>query len=334
MHSQLKKVTLAVAPAVVALLLLGGTPAFAKSAHDATGAHHNSTHQIKAKKVRPSQDARSAFAAKKWPAALPSSSIGTYAEGCVAGTDKLAKDGPHWQVMRLSRNRYWGRQAMIDYIKSLSERAHKDGWNGVLVGDMGMPRGGPMPTGHASHQIGLDVDLWLRPAPSNTLSDQEREELSAYSVLQIDSADLDMSVWTPEHAAFVKDAAQDPNVTRIFVTPAIKKYLCDRKDKSGADTEWLRRLRPCHSGVCEGHDDHIHVRLNCVAGDKSCQAQPPPDAGDGCGSEVTDALHEVGQDPPYTSQPQPNSNNTSPFPLSKLPKACIGVLNAPDKVTP
>ena len=37
---------------------------------------------------------------------------------------------------------------------------------GFSVGDMSQPRGGPMVTGHSSHQIGLDVDIWLTPMPT------------------------------------------------------------------------------------------------------------------------------------------------------------------------
>jgi penicillin-insensitive murein DD-endopeptidase len=40
-----------------------------------------------------------------------------------------------------------------------------DGWPGLLIGDMAQPRGGPMITGHESHQIGLDADIWLTPMP-------------------------------------------------------------------------------------------------------------------------------------------------------------------------
>ena len=66
--------------------------------------------------------------------------------------------------MRVSRNRYWGQPETIAFIKRFSEKAAKEGvWPGVLVGDISQPRGGPMLTGHASHQIGLDADIWLTP---------------------------------------------------------------------------------------------------------------------------------------------------------------------------
>ena len=52
-------------------------------------------------------------------------------------------------------------------------------WPGFLVGDISQPRGGPMFTGHASHQIGLDADVWLTPMPDRTLSRAERESMPA-----------------------------------------------------------------------------------------------------------------------------------------------------------
>jgi penicillin-insensitive murein endopeptidase len=312
---------------------LSGQPAAAKTLHHhhhrpVVSHHTHGRGKTKTAKA-PVQDARQLFSAKKLPAAMPASSIGFYAAGCLAGAEALPRSGATWDVMRLSRNRAWGTPRLVDYIKHLSVRAHADGWTKVLIGDMSMPRGGPMPTGHASHNIGLDADLWLRPGLADRpLTDAERESWGANSVLQIDSNKLDPKVWTPEHGAFVRDAAQDPNVTRIFVTPAIKQYLCARKDPNGGDTEWLRKLRPCDGNVCEGHDDHIHVRLSCTKGDTACKGQAEPAPGDGCGAEVTDALRAVAKDPPYNSKPPGPFTPKAPFALSRLPKACIAVLHS------
>lgn len=265
-------------------------------------------------------DARKLFAEKKTPSAAPAKSIGAANCGCVAGAKKLPLDGNSWQVMRPSRNRYWGHPAMIDYIEKLAERARKLGWRGLLIGDLSMPRGGPMPSGHASHQRGTDVDIWLTAAPDHKLSNQARETLEAGSVLKVDSAELDPSVWTPAHAAFVRTAAQDENVARIFVTPAIKKFLCSCKDPSGADTEWLRRLRPW-----EGHDDHIHVRLKCPPGEPCVEQEAPPQ-GDGCGEELSEYYRKIEKDPPHKSTPSEEVEEYKPFPLNTMPQECIDLL--------
>ena len=273
---------------------------------------------------RANEDARKLFAAKKAAADLPTLSIGDPSCGCIAGARKLALDGPHWQVMRPSRNRYYGHPSMIDYIGTMSERAAAVGWNGLLIGDLNMPRGGPMPSGHASHQRGTDVDIWLQPAPERRLSESERESLQAESVLKLDSAELDPNKWTDKHAALVKAAAQDSNVARIFVTASIKKELCRCKATDGSDTAWLRRLRPW-----EGHDDHIHVRLKCPVGEKCVEQDPPPE-GDGCGAELTEWLKKVAMDPPHKSAHpgEVPDEPMKPFPLSKMPAECIKVLDA------
>ena len=267
-------------------------------------------------------DARKLFAEKKSPSLPPPRSIGQASCGCLGGAVKLPADGEGWQVMRLSRNRYWGHPSMIQYIKELGPRAAKQGWKGLLIGDLSMPRGGPMPSGHASHQRGTDADIWLTAAPDHKLTDEVRETLNAGSVLKADSAELDMSVWTPAHANFVRTAAQDNNVARIFVTPAIKKFLCSCKKADGSDTDWLRRLRPW-----EGHDDHIHVRLKCPPGDP-CEEQEPPPEGDGCGDELTEWLQKTAKDPPFKSVPVPEKDEYKPLPLKKLPQECIELLNA------
>ena len=94
--------------------------------------------------------------------------------------EALPINGDTWQVMRLSRNRNWAHPDMVALVERLADKAHKDaGWPGILVGDMSQPRGGPMLTGHASHQVGLDADVWLTPMPDRRLSREEREDMSA-----------------------------------------------------------------------------------------------------------------------------------------------------------
>ena len=121
--------------------------------------------------------AKQLFGGHALPARLTARSYGAYNRGCLAGAKMLDTDGPNWQAMRLSRNRNWGHPALIAYIEKLAADAKKlDGWPGLLVGDLSQPRGGPMLSGHASHQIGLDAEIWLRPAPEKPLSVEEREK--------------------------------------------------------------------------------------------------------------------------------------------------------------
>src|SRR5579864_1348531 len=131
----------------------------------------------------PDTPARELFARKTAPLPGAARSIGGYADGCIAGAVALPITGPNWQVMRLSRHRNWGSPKLIDFLERLGKKAKKDGWNGLLVGDMSQPRGGPMISGHASHQIGLDADIWFTPMPDHVLSREEREMNGAVNMV-------------------------------------------------------------------------------------------------------------------------------------------------------
>ena len=211
----------------------------------------------------PKTPAKELFGRKRQPVPMQARSIGFYARGCLAGGVALPINGPTWQVMRLSRNRNWGHPNLITFLERLAQKAPKVGWHGLLVGDMSQARGGPMITGHASHQVGLDADIWLTPMPNRELSREEREEMSATMVVAADRKDVDPKVWTPEHAAIIKAAAEDPVVERIFVNAAIKKALCR---EAGTRRAWLHKVRPWW-----GHDYHFHVRIKCPADSPDCE---------------------------------------------------------------
>jgi penicillin-insensitive murein endopeptidase len=265
--------------------------------------------------------AKQLFARKLLPSAQPPRSIGSYVKGCIAGAEHMPITGDTWQVMRLSRNRNWGHPELIALLKRLSEKAHRDaGWPGILVGDIGQPRGGPALSGHASHQIGLDADIWLTPMPDHLLSRQDREEMSAVMMVREDRLDIDPRVWTPAHWLLLRAAAQEPAVQRIFVNAAIKKALC--RDARG-DRGWLSKIRPWY-----GHDYHFHIRMKCPDGNHECEGQPPQADGDGCKPAdlaywFSDAILHP---PPPKEPPQPRPGLT----LAQLPKACRQVLAAPD----
>jgi penicillin-insensitive murein endopeptidase len=227
----------------------------------------------------------------------------------------LPADGPGWQVMRPSRNRAWGHPVLITFIEHLAAKLPAEaGWPGLLVGDIAQPRGGPMLTGHGSHQIGLDADIWLTPMPNRRLSPSERDEISASDVVAADGMDVDAATWTPQHRRLLEAVAREPLVERIFVNPAIKRALCR---ESVRDRVWMAKIRPWW-----GHNYHFHVRLYCPGGDPQCRPQAPPPSGDGCGKELDwwfteEALH------PAPSPPR------KPLRLADLPSACAALVASP-----
>ncbi len=268
----------------------------------------------------PKLPAKELFARKLKPTAGPANSIGSYTAGCLAGAEPMPVTGDTWQVMRLSRNRNWGHPDMIALLKRLSVKAHKDaGWPGILVGDIAQPRGGPALSGHASHQLGLDADVWLTPMSDHLLSREEREEMSATMMVRDDRLDIDPKVWTPTHWMVLRDAAQEPAVQRIFVNAAIKKALC--RDARG-DRSWLSKIRPWY-----GHDYHFHIRMRCPPGDRECKGQKDQEGGEACAA--SDLAYWFKDSIIHPTPPKQPAKPSHGITLAQLPPDCRKVLNAP-----
>lgn len=264
--------------------------------------------------------ARDFFGAKELPARMESAAVGFYSKGCLAGGVALPADGPTWQAMRLSRNRRWGHPDLVALVERLSrEAAAEDGWPGLLVGDLSQPRGGPMTSGHASHQVGLDADIWLNPMPDRRLSHDERETISARSVLKEGTLNVDPAIWTKAHARLIMRAASYPRVERIFVHPGIKKQLCDNWQ---GDRSALGKVRPYW-----GHHYHFHIRMECPPGSPGCKSQNPPPSGTDCDESLAWWFTEEPWADP-SDPPQPEAPEPPPMQLSALPNACMAVLNA------
>ena len=262
--------------------------------------------------------AKAAFGAAGAPATLRPAVHGEYARGCVAGAVQLPETGPTWQAMRLSRNRNWSHPATVEYVQDLSRQAARLGWAGLYVGDMSQPRGGPMLTGHRSHQSGLDADIWMKPAMDLTLTRAQRESVSSDSMRRANGAYVNAS-WTRTHHDILRAAASDPRTARIFVFPGAKVRMCE--DETG-DRAYLRKIRPWF-----GHHYHFHVRLNCPRGDSNCVAQDPPPPGDGCADAVRwqrNILNPPAPDPdaPVAPPAPPRRELT----LGDLPAQCAAVL--------
>jgi len=277
--------------------------------------------QAKPKIAEKKLPAKLLFSEKKLPSLGKAMAIGYYPRGCLQGGVELPVDGPNWQVMRPSRNRNWGHPELVKFLENFAPRAAKaTGWKGILVGDMAQPRGGPLPYGHTSHQIGLDVDIWFMPMPDRELSRKEREDIAASNLVAPDGKHVNPDTWMPSDVDFIRTAAEQPGVERVLVNAAIKKELCRVVDKK--HDGWLSKVRPWY-----GHADHIHVRLKCPPDSPHCRPQPPVPAAHGCGEKELafwfkdSILHPKPSPPPKVPPKQ--------LTLADLPPACKTVLDAP-----
>ena len=278
-----------------------------------------STSDVKANKL---------FGAKPKASRQSPAAIGSYAKGCLAGGVAMPEAGPTWQTMRPKRNRNWGHPEMISFLKELSAKAAKQpGWAGLYIGDISQSRGGPMLSGHQSHQMGLDADIWLYKPTRLNLTRSERNSLSSTDVRSKSQRSVN-SNWSQQHANILKAAAQDPRVDRIFITAPAKIWLCEN---TRGNRKWLQKIRPLY-----GHNTHFHVRLKCPKGLKGCITQKPTVAqisngGDGCDKTlqwwVTDYLNQPKAKP--STKPKKKvkkKRNARQFTMADLPRQCQNVL--------
>ena len=260
--------------------------------------------------------AKELFGRVKTPSSGADRSIGFYTNGCMAGGAALPLSGPTWQVMRPSRNRFYGRPVLVSFIQRISRKvAANTSWPGLLIGDMSQPRGGPMLKGHASHQIGLDVDVWLRPMPTSEMNMQAREQIMSTNLVAQNRTDLN-TYYNKNTLEVLRIFATDPGVERVLVNPAIKRRVC--MDATG-DRSWLQKVRPVW-----GHDYHTHIRLGCQAGDSQCKSQADVVPGDGCGKAL-DWWFTPGR--LFPTPPKTPPKPAPPLTLAKMPPACAAVLN-------
>jgi penicillin-insensitive murein endopeptidase len=224
------------------------------------------------------------------PLTGPAAAVGFYAAGCLQGAEALPLDDDGYSVMRPSRHRFYGHPSLVGYITNLASTTRAKFGTRLLIGDMAPPRGGPMLTGHASHQ-----------------TETERERLPATSFV-VGRKRLRPN-WDEAQARVLAAAADSDRVNRIFVSPPIKRYMCQNYPTA----PWLYRLRPWW-----GHEDHFHVRLLCPPGSPLCEEQDPLDPADtGCGENLAWWFSAEAD-----REWQRLSTSTEPKQFPALPAAC------------
>ena len=244
------------------------------------------------------------------PAPGPLHIIGGGANGgCIAGAVGMPARGDGFQTIHSSLSHFWGAPVTIQGIATLGREAHANGLPPLLVEDISLPRGGPMPGGHASHQVGLDVDVALDMRMRGYLNDEQRESIRIASLVRPDYRDIDPPMWSEPVVRLLWLAATLPGVDRLLVNAAIKQQLC--RTVTG-DRSWLRFIRPWY-----GHAAHMHIEFKCPPGQADCVVRAPPPAGDGCDASLQWWFDQLNAPKPPPGPPKPRQ---------RLPEACYALL--------
>jgi len=254
------------------------------------------------------------------PSSQASASIGSYTNGCLSGAEQMPLRGEGFQLVRTGRNRHYANPATIEFLKDFSRSVARRDLGRLQIGDMSMARGGPFSSGHRSHQMGLDVDIWYSQdwrAAERPLSAWERDHISAVPLADERDHRLIEKNWDSRVPQILRLAAEDGRVERIFVHPTIKRKLCDI---AGSDNEWLRKVRPWW-----GHNYHFHVRLACPEGDGYCEPQRPVRNGP-CGADLDWWFSEEFYALLSGTAPKKKAPEREPEPM---PQQCEQVLSAP-----
>lgn len=243
------------------------------------------------------------------PAPGPVRVVGGPGGGCIAGAVRLPDAAVGLLTVRQSHSTFWGHPDTIAALLELGRRAHAAGLPPLYMGDISAPRGGPIPGGHVSHQMGLDADVYLDVGARPALTAAQRDSITPPSLVTPDGRDVVAGLWTPAHVTLLRLATALPGVDRVLVNPAIKQALC--RD-AGADRAWLRLVRPWY-----GHASHMHLHFRCPADQPECPAgPPPPPPGDGCDASLRWWFDQL-------DHPVPQAAPAKPKPL---PAACRAIL--------
>ena len=208
--------------------------------------------------------------------------IGSNAKGCLVGAQALSSQDPCYVLVNADRGRYFGTPALVNEVSKISQYACQKFQQSLLVADAGLPRGGPLPTDHAGHQIGIDVDIRFRMIDKNSRFrlEQVKPDVNKFMNMAefgppVATSDKDgrktyslksAMNWGENDPRFqnvadlIQHVAKEPGVERVLVNPVIKKALCElakkRAKKTPDDLMWLMKVR-----VVPGHLEHFHVRV-------------------------------------------------------------------------
>lgn len=205
-----------------------------------------------------------------------SESIGGYAAGCLRGGKALESQGAGFQIMNPDRNHRFGNESLLRFLRELGAELKLKENESISIGDLALPRGGPSLDAHASHQSGLDVDIWYK-SREVLESAKNTDPFRPESLVVFPDRIVNREKFGEREIELLKRVAGKSEVDRIFVNYAIKQELCTKRPNA----DWLKKVRPWYS-----HDAHFHVRLKCPALDTQCKPMSDLPEGNGCDASL------------------------------------------------
>ncbi len=207
--------------------------------------------------------------------------------------------GDGYETIHSGISHFYGAPVTIQGVIALGQKARENGLPPLLVEDISLPRGGPMPGGHLSHQVGLDVDIAL---------DMRSRGFSECGGSRVDPDRQSRAARWPRNRAVDVErgvvrvlwlTATLPGVDRLLVNAAIKQQLCRTVT---SDRSWLRFVRPWSD-----HTAHMHIEFKCPEGQADCVVRAPPPPGDGCDATLQWWFDQLGapKPPPGPAKPRP-----------------------------
>jgi penicillin-insensitive murein DD-endopeptidase len=216
-----------------------------------------------------------------------SASLGTSADGTLRRPAVLPFEGDGYAVPTPWRTRRanYGTEALVDLVARAARSVERDAPGGVAsIGDLSRRAGGGSAQ-HKSHQDGRDVDVFFYAVDGAGRPARLSEAMLHFA------SDGRALRWSPPQGvrpparsvpayrfdarrnwAFVRALLTDPGaeVQWVFVQRNLGAALLREAAAEGDDPALLARAsfilhQPSDS---EPHDDHMHVRLYCGAGDR------------------------------------------------------------------
>jgi penicillin-insensitive murein DD-endopeptidase len=183
---------------------------------------------------------------------------------------------PTWAARGLN----WGTEELVGAIVRASRRVAIESPGAMLyVADLSPRRGGPS-AWHRSHQTGRDADLHFF-----ALDESGRPAPPPLAMVRFDASGRAPAAGrlfdVPRNWLLVRALVEDPGaeVQFLFLSSGLRQLLLDHAVEVGEPTELVARAAALmqQPGDSLPHDDHLHLRIFCPAGDRTlgCRDRGP-----------------------------------------------------------